>query len=201
MIYVTEYEALGKGKLRIRFDNGAELSLYRSEAKQFYLAKDAGIEEEMYRKLLDEVVAKRATKRAMHLLERMDRTEYQLRDKLKTGGYPEECIDAAIEYVKRYHYIDDLRYAYTYVRLHQERLSKMQIRMKLSQKGIDRELIAQALEKEYETEEIEQIRRLLAKKNYAGEAADEKEFRRIYQFLLRRGFRSNEIMRAMKEFP
>ena len=201
MIYVTEYEALGKGKLRIRFDNGAELSLYRSEAKQFHLAKDAGIEEEMYRKLLDDVVAKRATKRAMHLLERMDRTEYQLRDKLKTGGYPEECIDAAIEYVKRYHYIDDLRYAYTYVRLHQERLSKMQIRMKLSQKGIDRELIAQALEEEYETEEIEQIRRLLAKKNYAGEAADEKEFRRIYQFLLRRGFRSNEIMRAMKEFP
>lgn len=200
MIYVTEYEALGKGKLRIRFDNGAELSLYRSEAKQFHLAPDAGIEEEMYHKLLDEVIARRATKRAMHLLERMDRTEHQLRDKLKTGGYPEECIDAAIEYVKRYHYIDDLRYASTYVRLHQERLSKMQIRMKLSQKGIDRELIAQALEDEYEAEEIEQIRRLLEKKNYAGKATDEKEFRQIYQFLLRRGFRSNEIMRALKEF-
>ena len=76
----------------------------------------------------------------------------------------------------------------------------MQIRMKLSQKGIDRELIAQALEDEYEAEEIEQIRRLLEKKNYAGKATDEKEFRRIYQFLLRRGFRSNEIMRALKEF-
>ena len=46
MIYVTEYESLGRGKLRIRFDNGAELSLYRSEAKQFKLAEDAAIDEE-----------------------------------------------------------------------------------------------------------------------------------------------------------
>lgn len=199
MIYVTEYESLGKGKLRIRFDNGAELSLYRSEAKQFQLAEDAAIEDSAYRRLLDEVVAKRATKRAMHLLERMDRTEHQLREKLKTGGYPEECIDAAVEYVKRYHYIDDLRYACTYVRLSQERLSRLQIKMKLAQKGIDRELIERALEEEYEAEEIEQIRRLLEKKNYTGEAADEKEFRRTYQFLLRRGFHSSDILKAMKE--
>lgn len=199
MIYVTEYESLGKGKLRIRFDNGAELSLYRSEAKQFQLAEDAAIEDSAYRRLLDEVVAKRATKRAMHLLERMDRTEHQLREKLKTGGYPEECIDAAVEYVKRYHYIDDLRYACTYVRLSQERLSRLQIKMKLAQKGIDRELIERALEEEYEAEEIEQIRRLLEKKNYTGEAADEKEFRRTYQFLLRRGFHSSDILKAMNE--
>ena len=41
MIYVTECESLGKGKLRIRFDNGVELSLYRSEARQFKLSEDA----------------------------------------------------------------------------------------------------------------------------------------------------------------
>lgn len=199
MIYVTEYESLGKGKLRIRFDNGEELSLYRSEAKQYKLAEDAAIEEQVYRQLIDEVVTKRATKRAMHLLERMDRTEHQLREKLKTGGYPEESVDAAIEYVKRYHYIDDLRYASTYVRLSQERLSRLQIKMKLSQKGIDRNLIDRALEEEYEAEEIEQIYRLLEKRNYVADRADEKEFRRTYQFLLRRGFRSSEILKAMKD--
>lgn len=58
MIYVTEYESLGRGKLRIRFDNGAELSLYRSEAKQFKLAEDAAIDEELYQRLVDEVVSK-----------------------------------------------------------------------------------------------------------------------------------------------
>lgn len=198
MIHVTEYEALGKGKLRIRFDNGSELSLYRSEAKQFKLAKDAEMDEETYRRLIDEVVSKRATKRAMHLLERMDRSEYQLREKLREGNYPEESIEAAIEYVKRYHYIDDWRYACNYVRCYQERLSRMQIRMKLSQKGIDRDLIDQALEEAYEAEESEQIYRLLEKRKYIPQQADEKEYRRTYQYLMRRGFRSSEIAKAMK---
>ncbi len=199
MIYVTEYESLGRGKLRIRFDNGAELSLYRSEAKQFKLAEDVAIDEELYQKLVDEVVSKRATKRAMHLLERMDRTEHQLREKLRNGGYPEECVDAAIAYVKQYHYIDDLRYACTYVRLYQDRLSRLQIKMKLAQKGIDRDLIEQALEEEYETQEIEQIYRLLEKRNYVAGQTDEKEYRRTYQYLMRRGFKSTEITKAMRE--
>lgn len=199
MIYVTECETLGKGKLRIRFDNGAELSVYRSEAKQFRLTENAAIGEENYRRLIDEVITKRATKRAMHLLERMDRTEYQLREKLVMGGYPDECIEAAMEYVKRYHYIDDLRYACTYIRLYQERFSRLQIKRKLSQKGIAREVIDRALEEEYEAEEMNQIYRLLEKRHYVAENADEKEFRRTYQFLLRRGFGSNDIMKAMRE--
>ena len=111
MITVTEYESLGKGKLRVRFDNEAELILYRGEAKQWKLREEAEISEEDYQKLLTEVVGKRAKKRAMHLLERMDRTEKQLRDKLEDGKYPQVCIDEAIAYVRKYHYIDDYRYA------------------------------------------------------------------------------------------
>ena len=98
-----------------------------------------------------------------------------------------------------YHYIDDLRYACTYVRLYQDRLSRLQIKMKLAQKGIDRGLIEQALEEEYETQEIEQIYRLLEKRNYVAGQTDEKEYRRTYQYLMRRGFKSTEITKAMRE--
>ena len=70
--------------------------------------------------------------------------------------------------------------------------------MKLSQKGISKELIEQALEEEYEAQELEQIYRLLEKRGYVAENADEREFRRTYQFLMRRGFKSNEILTAMK---
>ena len=70
--------------------------------------------------------------------------------------------------------------------------------MKLSQKGISKELIEQALEEEYEAQELEQIYRLLEKRGYVAENADVREFRRTYQFLMRRGFKSNEILTAMK---
>ena len=146
MITVTEYESLGKGKLRVRFDNEAELILYRGEAKQWKLREEAEISEEDYQKLLTEVVGKRAKKRAMHLLECMDRTEKQLRDKLEDGKYPQVCIDEAIAYVRKYHYIDDYRYACTFIRYSQEKMSRLQLKMKLTQKGVPRDVIEKALE-------------------------------------------------------
>ena len=52
-----------------------------------------------------------AKKKAMSLLKYMDRTEWQLRDKLSLKGFSEEAIEEAIEYVKSFHYLDDYRYA------------------------------------------------------------------------------------------
>ena len=56
----------------------------------------AFISEADYEKLITEVVGKRAKKRALHLLEQMDRSERKLREKLTQGGYPDCCVDAAI---------------------------------------------------------------------------------------------------------
>ena len=38
--------------------------------------------------------------------------------KLLKDGYPEEVCAAAVDYAKGYHYVDDLRYAATYLRSH-----------------------------------------------------------------------------------
>ena len=156
------------------------------------------------------MVGKRAKKRAMHLLERMDRTEKQLRDKLEDGKYPQVCIDEAIAYVRKYHYIDDMRYARnyisyryacTFIRYSQEKMSRLQLKMKLTQKGVPRDVIEKALEEEYSGEESAQIARLLEKRKFVAEEADEREFQRTYQYLLRRGFRSSDILKVMKAKP
>jgi regulatory protein len=206
MVTVTEMkQAEGRGRLSLSFDNGITVLLYRSEAKRFHLAQDSTVTDEEFQTLLDKVVAVRAKKRALHLLEQMDRTEKQLRDKLNQGGYPRECIDMAIDYVKSYHYIDDYRYACSYVRCTMERMSRIKIRQKLLERGIRREIIDQALEENFgfeeDAENLEsvQINRLLTKRNFIPGHSDEREFRRTYQFLLRRGYRSNDIVQAMRE--
>lgn len=43
-----------------------------------------------------------------------------------------------------------------------------------------------------------QIIRLLEKKKFDAQNSDPKEFTRVYQYLMRRGFRSNDVLRAMK---
>ena len=139
----------------------------------------------------------RAKKRALHLLERMDRTEQQLREKLMASEYPEEIVEEAIAYVKSFHYIDDERYAQNFTRYKKDKMSRSQIKQKLMLKGVDRDTIAYAIEEEYDADECEHIRRLLEKKHFDKSSADEGEFRRVYNYLLRRGFRSNDILKEM----
>lgn len=196
-IGIVQCEASGKGKLRVCFDNGISCFLYRSEAGQFSIHSGSSLTASEYDKLITEVLGKRAKKRAMHLLEKMDRTENQLRQKLTDSQYPPECVEEAIRYVKSYHYLDDSRYAQNFIRYAQEKMSRGQIRRKLIEKGISRDIIEECLE-EYTGDEAEQICGLLRKRGFDPESADQKEFRRTYAFLARRGFQSSDILRAMK---
>lgn len=198
MIIVKEIEAAGKGRYRVKFDTGVTCLLYRKEMSSFSIEKGKEITAQQYQELLEEVVGKRAKKRALHLLEQMDRTEKQLRDKLLANEYPQSCIDGAIAYVKGFHYLDDSRYASNYVRFSQEKMSRVQMKQKLMQKGIASSVIADAIEEEYVADETEQIMALLRKRKFVPEKADEKEFQRTYQYVMRRGFKSSDILKAMK---
>lgn len=200
MVAVNNYEALGKGRYRVAFDNGVSCILYRSEAAQLSIEVQCSLTDENYDYLINEIVGKRAKRRAMHILEQMDRTEHQLREKLARGEYPQECIDSAVEYVKKYRYLDDERFASSYVRYHQEKLSRQQLSVKLSQKGVSKDIIAEALEMEYEADDGEKIRNLLSKRHFNPDNTDRQENNKIYQYILRRGFKSSDILKEMRVF-
>lgn len=200
MVAVNNYEALGKGRYRVAFDNGVSCILYRSEAAPLSIEVQCSLTDENYDYLINEIVGKRAKKRAMHILEQMDRTEHQLREKLAKGEYPQECIDSAVEYVKKYRYLDDERFASSYVRYHQEKLSRQQLSVKLSQKGVSKDIIAEALEMEYEADDGEKIRNLLSKRHFDPDNTDRQENNKIYQYILRRGFKSSDILKEMRVF-
>lgn len=197
-LQIKAIEPQEKGRALVRFENGMEVTLYKGEIRRLSLAEGTSISEEQYEAILHETVGIRAKKRAMHLLEKMDRTEQQLYDKLTQNGYPEVCIEEAIAYVKKYGYIDDLRYARQYIRWHQSKKSRQCLKMDLRQKGVARELIEQALEEEFDTDEQKKIKELLERRHYNYADSDKKEQQRTYQFLMRRGFCSADIRKAMK---
>lgn len=198
-VQVTSVIPLEKGKARIRFEDGSEVILYKGEIRKLGIQEGCVITDEVYHKIIDEILGQRAIKRAMHLLERQDRTERQLYDKLKENGYPEVCIESAISYVKRYHYIDDFRYASAYIRYRQEKKSRQKLKLELQAKGIARDVIEEALEEEYVSDEQKKILELLQKRRYSFENADTAEQRKNYQFLLRRGFQSSDILHVMRQ--
>lgn len=195
---VSGVETLGRGRYRVSFANGIACLLYRGELREYGIEEGKALGSDTYLRLMTETVGKRAKKRAMYLLEQMDRTEKQLREKLLSNEYPQVCIDDAVEYVKRFHYLDDYRYACNFIRYKGSVLSRQIIRQKLMQKGVDRKVIEAALEEEYSSEELSMIEALLERRHFVPGQCDDNEFRKTYQYLLRRGFRSSEILKAMK---
>lgn len=196
---ITQISEVDKKRMMIHTEEGVSFVLYKGEIRRFALQEGEEIASEVYEEIRTDILIKRARKRAMFLLEKMDRTESQLRNKLRQGFYGEDLIDDAIAYVKKYHYIDDNRYAQTYVRYQKERKSKRQIKMDLMQKGVDREIIEQAIEAEYEPEsEQELILKWIEKRKYKIGENDIKEKQKMYQFLMRKGFRSEDILHVLE---
>lgn len=198
---ITEIKELDKKRSIIKTDEDITFALYKKEIRYLNLEEGKELSHEEYGNICNEILIKRARKRAMFLLEKMDRTESQLRDKLRQGLYGEEIVEDAVAYVKKYHYIDDERYAGNYTRYQKARKSRRQIQMDLLQKGIAREQIEMVLEREYETEdEQELICKWIEKKHYSGKDADLKEKQKMYQFLMRKGFHSQDIMYALNQY-
>ncbi len=200
-MFIEELAQAGtsRGRIRVCLDNGTDFCLYKKEVDAYQLKEGMDLTEDDYQKILEEVLIPRATKRAMHLLEQMDRTEAGLRSKLSDSGYPIEAIDAAVSYVASFHYIDDERYCRAYIRTYQATRSKMRITTDLMQKGLDRELIRACLDEEYSDSEEELMRTLLRKKGYDAASSDRKMREKMYRFLASRGFSSSDIMRVLKD--
>ena len=136
--------------------------------------------------------------KALTLLNYMDRTESQLRNKLKEKGFDAEVIDEAIAYVKSFGYINDIGYAERYVLNKQKSKSRQEIKAALLQKGIRREHIELAFDSCYEKEdEIDAIRRLCEKKHFCLEDSTDAEKKKMYDYLMRKGFRREDVHRAL----
>ena len=186
---VTKIEVLTKIKYKIYIDGQFAFVLYKGELSRYGIVKDKEISEETVGKIETEVLMKRAKLRALHLLEDMDRTEGELYKKLMQGMYPEEVVKKALEYVKSFGYLDDLRYAENFIVSRKEKKSRKEIYALLRQKGIDREKIEQAFENCYtDTAEVEAVREILKKRRWEPAEMDEGKIRKMYAYLARKGF-------------
>ncbi len=194
---VKSIVALSRGKKRITFDEGLAIALYPKEIKAYGLEEGAEIESGLIDEMFDEILLKRAKARSLHLLEQYDRTESDLRLKLKQGEYPPSVIDEVIKWLYSYHYLDDQRYAENLVLIRMGRESKAKLKMTLIKKGVPNDIAEDTLEKCYSSDEEDLINRLITKKRFDPNTADDKERRRMYNLLLRNGFSSSSAIKAI----
>lgn len=143
--------------------------------------------------------AGKAAVRAMKILLYKQRSEQELRQKLQEEGFEADAIDLAVEYCASFGYVNDRKYAENYLLSYRNRKSARVIRSELEQRGVASAVIDEAFE-EHPYEEREIADELVRKKAGVPHRLDDRELRRTYGYLARKGFSSSVIWGAIHRY-
>lgn len=149
--------------------------------------------------ILKESEYRRAKSRALWFLDRADRTEKVLCEKITSGGISKEAALRAVSRLKELGVVSDRRYAENFAeRMALSNMSVREINRKLYAKGVPADIIKQVLGG-METDEKEQIKNLIIKK-YRNKLNAENGVQKTVASLMRKGFSYSKIRDALKEF-
>ena len=128
---------------------------------------------------------------------RRDHSRTELARKLAAHGSADE-IEAVITRMGELGLQSDTRYAEAFVRVKAARFGAARLRNELSRRGVERELIDEAIAGECSTPEVERARTVLHSRFHAP-PIDAREWARQARFLQTRGFASDLIRKLLKE--
>ena len=135
--------------------------------------------------------------RALRHLARRDHSRAELARKLAAHGDADE-IDAVIERMGELGLQSDTRYAEAFVRGKAGRFGASRLRSELARRGIDRDLINEAIAGECVESEADRARAVL-RARFTEPPADAREWARQARFLQTRGFAPDLIRKLLKE--
>ncbi|WP_097004835.1 regulatory protein RecX [Lacrimispora amygdalina] len=195
---VTEIVPVDKRRSKVILDDDFTLVLYRGELRRYSMEEGSEITREVYEEIIREILCKRARERVLYLLKSSDKTEQELRRKLKEGYYPQEAIEYAIDFLKKHRFINDEDYARRYVEFNSRRKSERQIKFELQRKGLDKETVSDIL-KEQPVDEAAIVRDYIRKKRLFPEQMDAREKSKVMASLGRKGFSYEAVSRVLGE--
>lgn len=141
-----------------------------------------------------------AKKRAFRILERMPRTEKQIREKLQNDQkYSVSVIELVIEYLKEYHYLDDRQYSVDYINSRKNNKGLKVLLYELRNKGVSDTVLEEMKEEFSDIETDAVIKRLISKKGIDPNSEDRKQKEKLYRFLLSRGFSYSDISNVISD--
>jgi regulatory protein len=140
-----------------------------------------------------------AMNRALHFLGYRARSRSEVRERLRRYGYGEETVRAVIGRLEELGYLDDEEFARTVVREKARRYGPRRVSADLRRSGVDTELAQGIVEEEFaERSEVEAARSAAARRYNRG--GSDAEARRVYGFLMRRGYSADVCAEVAREY-
>jgi len=190
------------GRRRIDLDDGTSFSVDIGSLTRHGLRVGFELDEVTRGAILAEDGKTRAKATAMDMLRTRPRSRKEMLDRLARKGFDEEASEGAVQALEDLGYISDEEYASTYVeaRTGRKPRGRYAIRRELRGKGIDRTTIDRALTSISDEDEKDAAIRVARMQLPRYEVIPpEVAQRRMYQFLLRRGFGYEHAAAAIRE--
>jgi len=138
---------------------------------------------------------------ALKMLGRRELSEAQIRQRLERRGHGEPEIDAAVARLKEERAIDDARVAGAIARTEVTRKrGRVRASRQIQSAGIAASVAKGALDEAFESiDDDSLIEAALAKRLKGRErAADDREWQRLYRYLLGQGFEAERVAKALR---
>jgi regulatory protein len=134
-------------------------------------------------------------------LSRRELSEKQLRTRLTRKGYSPDEVDEAIGRLKADRSLDDARVAAAIARTQTSirRRGRLRVRREIEMAGISGEAAKTAVDSVFaDLDEDELLVAALRRRLRDQPIADDREFQRLYRYLVSQGFESDRALKALK---
>lgn len=151
----------------------------------------------------DDKIRARAKNNAYILLRSRPRSEREIRKRLKLKGYDDTIIDGVVGDLRKTGNIDDVKFARFWIdgRMHANPMGDVILRHELKLKGVEPSVIEAALQDKAKAYDEYEVAMSMAAERYKRfrKLEPRKALKRVYDFLLRRGFKYETIRRITEE--
>jgi regulatory protein len=137
--------------------------------------------------------------RALNLLGYRARSEAEIRDRMGRYGYAGETIEAVVGRLEELGYLDDAEFARLKAREKARRYGPRRVSVELRNSGVGEELAREVVEEEFAGRSEVGEARSAAARRYNGRGSDA-EARRVYGFLVRRGYSAEVCAQVAREY-
>lgn len=175
-IYINEFDSLG---------------LDRPQDTEVYI----DVTDDIIQQIRDKVYS-RAFNKAVSYAAVSECSQNVIRNKLRLKSFPDDVIDAVIETMYEYNYLNDRRFVESYTRSYIHTKSRQLIERELSDRAIDASSYSDTIDEVYMDENITDdyiIQELLNKKYKNQDLEDQRVKKRAILYLIRHGFTYDKI--------
>ena len=141
-----------------------------------------------------------AMERSLNLLGYRPRSFGELQQRLSRHGYLEETVEAVVSRLQELGYLDDAEYARNFARGKARKYGPQRIYGDLRRGGVDAEVARSAVENEFTGSSERDSAFEAARRRYNVEQGSFAQARKVYGFLMRRGFSAEVCAEVAREY-